>query len=582
MNIYWLVLLTVSSLALADKPDVSKKKSKATASTNKTATLTVEQALALSQVSDLQFSPDGRRLAFNVTRPSKGATRSQEIWMLDVITRRLWRFTHSPKADRMPRWSPEGARLAFLSDRDERAQVYLMPTDGGEAERLTDGKNAVVSFEWSPDGKHIAFLAPEPKTEPEEKKKKDKDDARIVGVDDKPVRLWVVEIASKKVRQLTTGKWQIAEMRWAPQGDRLFVVAAEHPASHLGRMLLSSVALTDGTMKEILKPAGFIVGLQVSPDGTCLTFVGPRGDGPAPHDLFLQALASGLPRNLTSTSLDRPIQGAFWQRDGQLVVVAEEGFKTRCFRLALDGHAEPLPATEVNPFGRVVRNESGVVAFVGQTATDPPEVWLIPNGGQPERVTHFNDSFQKLDLVHPEFYRYVSFDKTEIEAALYRPRRLAKEVRVPLVVLAHGGPTFRWSDSFDTWAQLLAARGIAVFCPNIRGSTGYGWNFLVKNRADWGGGDFRDLMAGVDELISRGVADPNRLGIGGWSYGGYMAAWAITQTPRFKASVVGAGMSYRLRRASEGYVVVDAIRPTPSVQERSVLSSGPTWHVRGR
>ena len=126
---------------------------------------------------------------------------------------------------------------------------------------------------------------------------------------------------------------------------------------------------------------------------------------------------------------------------------------------------------------------------------------------------------------------------------MYRPKGLAEGKRAPLFVHVHGGPTGAFGDSFDAWAQLLAARGYAVFCPNIRGSTGYGWSFLVKNRADWGGGDFKDAMAGVDHLIQRGIADADRLAIGGWSYGGYMSAWAITQTPRFQAAVVGACMS---------------------------------------
>jgi len=142
--------------------------------------------------------------------------------------------------------------------------------------------------------------------------------------------------------------------------------------------------------------------------------------------------------------------------------------------------------------------------------------------------------------VAPERIKYRSFDGTEIEAALLVPRRAATDSRIPLVVLVHGGPTGRWSDAFESWGQLLAARGYAVLYPNVRGSTGYGERFVEMNRADWGGGDFKDVMAGVDAMIARGLADPERLAIGGWSYGGYMAAWAVTQTTRFKAAVSGA------------------------------------------
>jgi dipeptidyl aminopeptidase/acylaminoacyl peptidase len=532
-------LLAAGSLLLAQRAEKKPRTSAAPA------TLTVEQAIGLRAPSDLQFSPDGRRLAFSISRPPKAGPREQEIWMLDVGSHKLRRFAHSAKSDRMPRWSPDGTQLAFLSDREERPQIHVMPTDGGEAERLTEGKNAISAFHWSPDGKQIAFLAQEPKTEVEEKKEKDKDDARVVDVDEKPTRLWIIEVASKKVRQLTRGAWHVTEVRWAPQGDRLFVAATEHPQTLLWRTHLFSVALAGGAMKEIYAPTGPVGNLDIAPDGQSLTFQAARGDGPEPHDLCLLPLAEGALRNLTAGSIDRQIEGYSWQPDGRLLAVAEEGFRSRGFTVSPDGTAEPLGLQEVNPVGRPVRSASGELAFVGQTATDPPEVWLTVVGGRPERQTHFNDALRKVGLIRPEHYRYASFDKTEIEAALYRPRALAQGARAPLVVLVHGGPTGRWSDGIDflCWSQLLAARGYAVFCPNVRGSTGYGWDFVIKNRADWGGGDFKDVMAGVDDLIHRGIADGNRLGIAGWSYGGYMAAWAITQTPRFKAAVVGAGMS---------------------------------------
>jgi Tol biopolymer transport system component len=165
------VLMAASILLGADsiqKPAADATKSAVT----KPALLTAEQAIAVRRPYDLQFSPDGKRLAFAVSRPPKGTTPGQEIWMLDTRTRRLWRFAHSAKSDRMPRWAPDGSQLAFLSEREERAQIFLIRGDGGEAERLTEGENAVSSLAWSPDGKQLAFLAPEPKSEAEKKKKK--------------------------------------------------------------------------------------------------------------------------------------------------------------------------------------------------------------------------------------------------------------------------------------------------------------------------------------------------------------------------------------------------------------------------
>jgi dipeptidyl aminopeptidase/acylaminoacyl peptidase len=509
------------------------------------ARFSVEQAIALRPVSDLQFSPDGRRLAFTVSRAPKDSTREQEIWMLDVLSRKTWRFAHGRKSSRSPNWSFDGTQLAFVSDREERAQIYVMPIDGGEAESLTSGKNAVVSLAWSPKGDSIAFLAAEPKTDAEENREKDKDDARVVDTDDKPVHLWVIELASKKVRQVTSGKRQVVEVKWVPHGDRIIVFASEHPEPLVWRSRILAVATSDWSTKELAVLKGPVTDLQTSPDGTHLSYRGARGDGPSPHDLFILSLNDGTTRNLTEKQLDFPIEGYSWRRSDQILAVLGHGFGSRMVLVGLDGKTEPIDKVEVNPVGRAVSSRSGDLSFVGQTATQPPEVWLLPAGGPAERVSKINDNLRKASLVQPEIYHYESFDKTKIEAALYRLAGQSKNSSMPLVVLIHGGPTGRWSDGFDFlgWTQLLASRGFAVFCPNIRGSTGYGWSFVVKNRADWGGDDYKDVMAGVDDLIARGIADPNRLGIAGWSYGGYMSAWAITQTRRFKAAVVGAGMS---------------------------------------
>ena len=201
---YLIALLAGGSFVFAQTAETKPDKSKAAA-------FSVEQAIALRPITDLHFSPDGRRLAFTVGRAPKDSTREQEIWMVNVQSKKSWRFAHSRKSSRNPSWSPDGSQLAFVSDREERAQIYVMPTDGGEAESVTSGKNAVVSIAWCPKGDSIAFLAAEPKTEVEEKKDKDKDDARVVDRDDKPVRLWVIELANKKVRQILRG--QVADRR---------------------------------------------------------------------------------------------------------------------------------------------------------------------------------------------------------------------------------------------------------------------------------------------------------------------------------------------------------------------------------
>lgn len=505
------------------------------------AQLTPEQAISRRTLGDVHISPDGERVCFVVSEPPKGSIRSRHIWMLNVRSREVRQFTGSAKSEYSPRWSPDGRKLAFISDREESPQIYLMSIDGGEGARLTEGKNGVRSFEWSPDGKQMSFIAPDPKSDAEEKREKDKDDARVVDRDDKRARLWVIELESKKTRQLSAAAWQISEAQWTPQGDRLIVSATDHPESDQNTHRIFAIAITDGQMKEIAAPHGPFGSLRVSPDGKSVTYQAARADGPTPHDLFLQPIDGGSPRNLTGSVIDRPIFNAVWEPDGSLLSIAANGPRSQFCAIGKDGNASLLKASEIRPASFDVKGS--LLAFVGEGSIDAPELWLASGEASAEKVTRINESWKGVALIKPETLRYKSFDGTEIEALLLKPRGYVDGTKAPLVVMVHGGPTGVWTDSFEPWGQLLAARGYAVLYPNIRGSIGYGHRFVEMNRGDWGGADFKDIMAGVDFLISRGIADSEKLGIGGWSYGGYMAAWAVTQTNRFKAAVSGAGMS---------------------------------------
>jgi dipeptidyl aminopeptidase/acylaminoacyl peptidase len=505
--------------------------------------LSPEQVLKRYQISDLQLSPDETKIAMSVTEPIKGTERKTNIWVLDTGTRSIQRFTASSKSDRRPRWSPDGKRLAFLSNREGTAQVHVMPLGGGEAEALTESKTPIRSFEWSPDGTRIAFLSADPKTEEEEKKLKEKDDAVVVDKDDKEPRLRVVDLASRGLETLTAASLRISEFVWLPAGDRLLLSATDIPRRDLFSNRLYVVAIKGKDLKEIETPRGPFGDLQISPDGTTLAYLGARTpDGPEPHDLFVRPLEGGNARNLTGSPIDRPINSFHRRTDGRFLALASTGFKTTFYNVASAGGIEPLKAFEVYPAGSFVVG-SRLLGFVGETTIKAPEVWLSTASGQAEQVTHFNRDWDTIPLIAPEIVRYRSFDGKEIEAALLKPANYKQGTRVPFIVLVHGGPSGLFADRFHAWSQLLVARGFAILLPNIRGSLGYGHDFLIINRYDWGGGDWNDVMAGVDYAIGLGIADPQRLGIGGWSYGGYMAAWAVTQTDRFKASVSGAPMT---------------------------------------
>jgi dipeptidyl aminopeptidase/acylaminoacyl peptidase len=504
--------------------------------------LTPEELIATRTIRELQWSPDGSRLAFTVSEPPQGSGRVKHIWIYETGTGKVRQFTFSEKSEEHPRWSPDGRTLAFLSDREETKHIFLIPADGGEAHVLTTGKRAIQAFEWSPDGKSVAFLAAEPKSDADEKKEKDKDDARVVDREDKRIHLWLAEVPSGKIREITGSPWQFEELQWFPAGDSLLVSATDHPESDQETNRIFKVNVADGKMQLMAAPKGPYGSIRIAPDGKSVSYIGCREDGPAPHDLYLLVLDGGQPRNLTAKTLDRPVERFQWQPGGGWLAITSEGFRHRLQTIDAEGKARVL----LSPPGSVwdaQASKSDAIAFVSENFTQPEELWLWDGKNNPRRVSDLNEAVAKLPLAAPDFMHYQTFDGRRIEGALLKPKAYDGKSRLATVLLIHGGPTGNWTDHFDPWGQLLVSAGYAVFYPNVRGSTGYGYDFMVLNRADWGGGDFKDVMAAADDLVARGIADADRLGIAGWSYGGYMAEWTITQTNRFKAAVSGAGMA---------------------------------------
>ena len=500
------------------------------------APLTAEKALEIRDLTDLRYSPDGKRVAFTVREAPRGRSSQRHIWVYDTTRAEARQWTFSSKSEYEPRWSPDGKTLAFLSDREEETQIWVMPVDAGEATKLTSAKSAVQTLRWSPDSKRIAYLTTDPKSDSEEKKAKEFDDGKVIDRDNKPARLWTIDVRAKTVHQETTGAWAIRELDWMPDGRRLLIVATDRPTveAHTNRIFL--IGLDGGAMDQVLAPRGPFRNVKVAPGGGSFAYIGARVDGPSAHDVFVCRFDSRSPRNITGDSVDRPVVNYEWMNESDLAVLFTNGFHTE---LNLIG-SRPRKLIQDDSVDSTIFDLSaqGRIAYTAGTAVRLQELWI--DGKQ---VTHLNGELADIPLIKPEFFRYKSFDSTPIEAALYRPAGSVEGQPGPLVVLIHGGPTGVWSNRFDGLTQLLVARGYAVMQPNIRGSVGYGQKFIESNRGDWGGGDFKDVMAGVDDLIRRKIADPKRLGICGWSYGGYMAEWAITQTDRFKAAVSGAGMA---------------------------------------
>jgi dipeptidyl aminopeptidase/acylaminoacyl peptidase len=498
--------------------------------------LTIEKAMQVREPQDLQFSPDGKYVAMVVQEPVKDRNTFRHIWVYDRATHETRQWTASAKSESSPRWSPDGGALAFLSDRDEGEQIYLMRSGGGEALKLTSAKNSVQNFKWSHTGNEIAFMAQEPRTEEEDKKQRAGDDERVID-SAPPSRVWTVDVASKAVKQITKGTWAVRDFDWTPDGKRFVASATDHPNDeHPGLERIYGISLDDGSFQAILTPKGPFRDVRLSPDGKSLAFLSSPEDGPGAHDLFVYSFESKNARNLTGPIKDRPVTQFEWINNADLAVLFSNGFHTELD--AVNGGLRKLVRDDSLDVSHFAIGKDGAVAYTAESSSKLPEVFA-----DGKVVTHLNDAFDNVALAKAELFSYKSIDGWPIEAALYRGAGARDGVPQPVVMMIHGGPSGVWRDKFDVLTQLLVAKGYTVVSPNIRGSLGYGQKFLASNRGDWGGGDFKDVMAGVDDLVQRKIADPKRLAIAGWSYGGYMSEWAITQTDRFKAAVCGAGMA---------------------------------------
>ena len=504
--------------------------------------LTIEQALSKYSIKSPLFSPDGEKAVVVVSQTGlEKNLPASHIWLIDVATKTIRQFTNSKKSESNPKWSPDGSQLAFLSNRNDENQIYLMDMSGGEAFQLTQSKTSISEYAWNPAGNKIAYLAEEPASAEEEKRQADKYDEKVVSESVKPTRVFIMDVLTKKTTQYTHQNWSIEEMKWMPTGDALLLVTQYLPTKEVPTYQLCSLSLKDSSIVNIPSPThSFWGNIKISPDGNTIAYNSSWGDGPDAHDLFIQYLETGVSKNITGKSIDLPIRIFKFSDNHHLVSLVQKGFSTKLLSIDDNGNKSEYPINQ--NIGNFDIAADGTVLFESFSAIKPSEVWLMGADNKPVQVSHFNKVFDSIPLAKPEFITYKSVDGLPIESALYKPLNTSTKL-LPLMVFIHGGPTSAFINDYSAWVQLFVQRGYAVFCPNIRGSTGYGRDFIVANRNDWGGNDFKDIMYGVDMLIAKENIDSTRMGITGWSYGGFMSEWAITQTNRFKAAMSGAGIA---------------------------------------
>lgn len=535
--------------------------------------LTPDDLYKMRDVSDPQIAPDGNWIAYAVRSvDAKADKRETHIWMTRFDGSQTVQLTNRPKeSEGTPRFSPDGRWLAFTSGRmDDKKndQLWLMNRAGGEAQKVTDLKGGVVDYAWSPDGKKIAVIATDP--DPNDKDSKDDDDDKT----QKPIvidryyfmedvtgylthrrdHIYVLDVATKKIEQVTTGDYDDALPAWSPDSKSIAFASNRHPdADRVDNWDIYTVAARKGAQpKQITTYAGvdnapgrFDTGSYPawSPDGKYIAYWQggePRLIAYATNKLAIIPANGGQAKILTP-SLDRNIGNVSWSNDSKSVLFSVEDDRTEYLaRVSVDGG----PVQHIAGGRDVIADFShakGRFALLISNPQMPYEVFAWDQKSAPRQITHNNDWLKDYKLASTQEIAFKSKDGTDVHGFLVKPP--GGGAHLPTILRIHGGPQSQFADEFMMEWQVIAAHGYAVVAANPRGSTGRGTKYCSAIYADWGGPDVPDVLAAVDYAVKVGVADPNRLGVGGWSYGGMLTNYTIASDTRFKAATSGASIS---------------------------------------
>ena len=517
---------------------------------------TIDELLELPQPDDARISPDGTYVAYVVSKPDwKENEYVSQIWLVSADEPEPRQLTFAAQSSTSPRWSPDGRWLAFLSKRkdDEHTQIYRISPFGGEAERLTEVETDVQALAWSPDGAAIAYVAAEPESAAEKQREEKYGKYHVEDQDYRRAQLWLLQLEARKCRKLTGGDdLHVVDLDWNTRGGQIAFEA--WPAPDLKDFVHSRVYRLDLATLELTALTGERHGTpRWSPDGE---YIACRRDGEWFHQNTEIGIlpAGGGEMRVISERFDEEVWLQDWGTAG-IYFAAVQRTATALFRIDPQGgdYAQVSPPDVAGwaALDYTFSQDFTRAAAVGADADHCAEVTLLDlDAGGIRRLTDLNARTQEWQLSRHEVFAWTSRDGTPIEGILTRPADFDPAKRYPLLVVIHGGPS--WS---SLQARLLiderryypiqqwAAKGALVLQPNYRGSIGYGQAFHSLNVRNMGVGDYEDVISGVEALIERGWADPDRLGAMGWSQGGYISAFITTYSDRFKAISVGAGIA---------------------------------------
>jgi len=574
--------------------------------------ITLDDLAKIKTVGDPQRSPDGKWVAYVVGSVDvEKDKRDSDLWMVSWDGAQTIRLTSGPDSESAPRWSPDGRYLAFLASRgteDEKkkgSQIWLLDRLGGEAQKLTEIDGGVSDYSWSPDSKRFVFTKDDkdPADEPEKMEGWKRKTAPPIVIDryhykqDREgylkrfyTHVYVFDIASKKAEQITTGQFNDSSPVWSPDGTKIAFVSTRvgpDPDRHLNSDIYVVDAKAGAEPKALTTFTGGDGGRPAwSPDGQWVAYL--QGDDTKYNAYELNKLAivpaaGGAPKVLTA-ALDRPVSGPiWWSADGKALTFTVGDDRVEYVgRTTVAGGAVEKLTTGRQTVGNVsLGADGGITLLVGST-TRTTEVHAL-EGGKLRKLTKVNDDLlAQLMLASTEDFTSTSKDGTVVNSLIAKPATYTPGKKYPLLLIIHGGPNGQDDHSFDFEREFYAANGYVVLNVNYRGSSARGEAFQKAIFADWGNKEVMDLLGAVDKAVADGVADPDRLGIGGWSYGGILTDYTIATDTRFKAAVSGAGSALQssLYGVDQYIVQWDVEVGLPwKAQDLYIKLSYPFWHA---
>lgn len=521
-----------------------------------------EQCLKLKNISATIVSPDGTKMLYAEREALMTDDRSEyinQIWLVDLkAVNKPVQLTRGDKNNNQPGWSPDGQWISFVSNRDGKNNLYILPVAGGEAEKITDVKSGVGTYKWSRDGQAIAMTMADPAADEEEKNTKSKNDWYFMDEKIKQNRLYLLKLNEKDsgskrvIKKITTENYNINAFDWSADGKNIAFSHGKSPEVNDNVYSdISMVNLETGKVSPIAHTAAGESGPIFSPDGKYLVYHSTTDplDWSGPNFAKVYSLSDGKSWRLKATP-DESGNPLGWTADGQNVIWSEAN-KTMnsVYLLGMDGNSiKTWNSNSALYLGSPSLNTTGThISFTFQSTSSLPQAYVSTiSAYNPVKVSNINSEWASKPLPKTEVIKWKSTDGREIEGLLTYPLNYIAGAKVPFLLNVHGGPAGVFQQTCVAAnggvypLAALAEQGYAILRPNPRGSSGYGAAFRMANRQDWGGMDYQDLMTGVDQVIKMGIADSTQMGVMGWSYGGFMSSWIVGHTNRFKVASIGA------------------------------------------